>query len=60
MTERHDTDDARIESPAPGDRRRYVAPVVTFFEPLEAFAAVCTGPGAKPDPVQCPTGPLNS
>jgi hypothetical protein len=40
-------------------RRPYSAPEVTFFEPLEAFAAICDPP-AKANPIDCPSGPISS
>ena len=41
-------------------RRPYVKPQVLSRESLEAVAVVCSGPGAKGDPIACPGGPLNS
>ena len=39
-------------------RRPYEPPRVTFHEPLEGFAAICS-PG-KADPIMCPLGPIAS
>jgi hypothetical protein len=47
--------------PAPGSRRPrppYAPPAITFHQPLELFAAVCS-PG-KADPITCPAGPISS
>jgi hypothetical protein len=41
-------------------RRPYAPPEVTFFEPLEAFAAICVDATAKADFIGCPQGPLSS
>ena len=41
-------------------RRPYVKPEVLSRESLEAVAVVCTGAGAKANPFECPSGPLNS
>jgi hypothetical protein len=39
-------------------RKPYRRPEITFHEPLELFAAVCT-PG-KADVATCPLGPISS
>jgi hypothetical protein len=44
--------------PEGGRRKPYRRPEITFHEPLEVFATVCT-PG-KSDPVSCPGGPIAS
>jgi hypothetical protein len=46
---------------APESRRSrppYAPPAITFHQPLELFAAVCS-PG-KSDPITCPAGPISS
>ncbi|MCG8461197.1 MAG: hypothetical protein MI919_33340 [Holophagales bacterium] len=52
----------RIEdtvSPNP-PRRPYEPPRILSRERLEAMAAACLQPGSKPDPVLCPSGPIQS
>ena len=41
-------------------RRPYCRPRILSREPIEAMAASCGTPGGKPDPVMCPSGPIQS
>ena len=41
-------------------RRPYAKPRVLSSETLEVFAATCTQPTSKPDPILCPSGPPQS
>ncbi len=51
-------DGATAASP---ERLPYETPQITFREPLETLAAVCTpSPPAKSTPVACPQGPVSS
>ena len=42
------------------ERRPYRRPQILSRERLEAIAASCGQPGGKPDPVLCPSGPIQS
>lgn len=41
-------------------RRPYRPPRIVCREQIEAMAASCLQPGSKPDPVLCPSGPIQS
>lgn len=41
-------------------RRPYRAPLILSRELLEVMAASCGTPGGKPDPIMCPSGPIQS
>lgn len=41
-------------------RKPYRAPRIVARESLESLAATCAQPGSKPDPVTCPSGPIQS
>ena len=46
--------------PAPSrSRRPYQRPEITFREPLERFASICSPPG-KASVTSCPQGPISS
>lgn len=48
-------------APPPKKKRPYESPRITFQEPLEALAVVCSpSPPAKGNPGTCPTGPISS
>lgn len=60
MTESKDNPATPSTSEITQELRAYSPPEITFFEPLEAFAATCSGPTAKADPVACSLGPISS
>ncbi len=60
MTDRNDKQDHRSTPSTLETRRPYAPPEVTFFEPLEAFAAICVDATAKADYIGCPQGPISS
>ena len=41
-------------------RRPYHRPKILSRQSVEAMAASCATPGGKPDPVMCPSGPIQS
>ena len=41
-------------------KRPYRSPRILSRERIEAMAASCLQPGSKPDPVLCPSGPIQS
>ena len=54
------SEDSKTPKQEPRARKPYIKPAVLSRESLEAVAVVCTGSGAKANPVDCPAGPLNS
>ena len=54
------SDQHRDEAAPEPPRRPYSAPRILSRERLEAMAATCLQPGSKPDPILCPSGPLQS
>lgn len=48
------------EPTTPTEAAVYEPPRITHREPLEAVATACTSGTAKGNPVDCPTGPINS
>jgi hypothetical protein len=45
---------------SPFRKRPYEKPRVLSRESLEVYAATCSQPTSKPDPILCPSGPPQS
>jgi len=60
MSEKENRESLEQKPQGPGEKRKpYTPPQILSYEPLEAFAGLCTGTG-KGSPVTCPRGPISS